>query len=293
MARVATLQDNLRKSNKPITRYAYWLGGFDTTNGSLEQIDILRTGYGRILLLQMPKFVEYLLPEETKKFKHLIEFANVGIDGIGGITVDFGTATGGYNANNIELPTMAKEETTSITIKVHETQDSLIRTYLEFWITGTFDTLTGLNHYHGARDIDKNSSSFEFSQANHTMEALYMSTDPTGEIPNFAVYITNMFPKGVDRSHFNYEPGSHDLVTVSMEFTANVYNSSSINYLASVALKKFSILKNYLNMQIPYDAKDIEDNVSNYYIDAWTDRETGRDLTGSYLATEHVKRYNA
>lgn len=292
MARVATLQDNIRKSNTTITNRAYWLGGVDTTNEALKQYDLLRTGYGRFFVLMMPKFVEHLLPEETKKFKHMLEFGNVGIDGLQGYTVEFQSLTAGYNGTSIELPTGSKDDTNSITIKVYETQGSLFRTYLEFWITGTFDPLTGLSHYHGARDIDENSSSFIFSQANHTMEALFVATDPTGELPEYSAYLTNMYPKGTDHSHFNFEPGSHDLVQLSMEFTCNKYHSHSINYLGTVALKKFSILKNYLNMQIPYTEQDIADKFVDYKIDNWSDPATGRDLTGTYVPVDQVPIYN-
>ena len=290
MARVATLQDNIHKLNTTITNRAYWLGGVDTTNEALKQYDLLRTGYGRLFILMMPKFVEYLLPEETKKFKHMLEFGNVGIDGLQGYTMDFQSLTVGYTGASIELPTNLKDDTTSITIKVYETQGSLFRTYIEFWMTGTFDPLTGLNHYHGARDIESNGKSFVFSQANHTMEALFVASDPTGEEPEYSAYLTNMYPKSSDHSHFNFDPGSHDLVQMSMEFTCNKYNSHNVNYLGSVALKKFHILKNYLQMQTPYTEATFDQKFKDYHIDNWTD-SNGRDLTGTYVPVNQVPVY--
>lgn len=271
-SKVATLQDNIRQPNlNNIENYAFWLGGTDTTNAALKQYDLLRTGYGRIFILQMPKFVQYLLPDETKKFRHLLQFANTGIDGIQGYTVEFTQLTAGFVGNSIDLPTGVKDETSDITIKIYETQGSLIRTYLDFWITGTFDPFTGLSHYHGAREVNngERASSLYLSQANHTMEALYVATDPTGELPEYVCLLTNMFPKGSDHSHFVYEPGDHQLVQLSINFTASKYMSSQINYIGLEALKRYNILRNYLNMYSGYTSKSIQKKMGALNIVNW------------------------
>lgn len=290
MAKVATLQDNLRKSNTDITKHSYWLGGFNTKNSALKQYDLLRTGYGRIFVLQMPAFVKFLLEDETKKFKHMLEYGNTGVEGIQGYTVEFQSATGGYNGNSIEVPTNVKDDTNEITIKLYETQGSLIRTYIDFWITGTIDPFTGLSHYHGARDVEANSDSYVQSQANQTMECLYVATDPTGEEAEYACLLTNMFPKSSDHSHFNYNPGEHNLVEVSIPFTANKYMSSQINYIGTVALKKFKILRNYLNIYSGYSASDVQRIIGTQDIDDWKSPE-GVDLTGSYQSIQQNKSY--
>lgn len=290
MAKVATLQDNLRKSNTDVTKYSYWLGGFNTKNSALKQYDLLRTGYGRLFVLQMPAFAKFLLEDETKAFKHMLEFGNTGVDGIQGYTVEFQSATGGYNGNSMEIPTNVKDDTNEITIKLYEAQGSLIRTYIDFWITGTIDPFTGLSHYHGARDVEANSDSYIQSQANQTMEILYVATDPTGELAEYTCLLTNMFPKSSDHSHFNYSPGEHNLVEVSIPFTANKYMSSQINYIGAVALKKFKILRNYLNIYSGYSPSDIERIVGTHEIEDWKNPE-GQDLTGSYQSIQQNKAY--
>ena len=289
MALVATLQDNIRKcDNTEITNYAYWLGGTDTTNAALAQYDLLRTGYGRLFILRMPAFVEFLLEDETRVFKHMLEFGNVGISGIQGYTAEFASVTAGYVGNTVEIPTSVKDDTNSITIRIYETQGSLIRTYIDFWLTGVSDPYTGLSHYHGARDVDENSSSYVLSQANHTMEALYVATDPTGEQAEYVCLLTNMFPRSSDHSHFEYEPGSHDLVQLSLEFTCTKYMSAQINYIGTVALNKFATLKNYLNMYSGYTAAKVEEIVGDHNITNWTNPETGTDLTGTYMSKEYL-----
>lgn len=303
-AKVATLQDNIRTSNtdSTFTNYAYWISGANSKHAALEQYDLLRTGYVRLFVLQLPAFVEYLLPSESAKFKHMLEFGNVGIDGIQGFSVETTQATGGYSGSSVELPTSSKDDTSSITIKVYETQGSLMRTYIDFWITGTFDPYTGLNHYHGARDVgDENErKTYVFSQANHTMEVLVVATDPTGDLPEYSCLLTNLFPKQSNHDHFNFDPGSHELVQLSLEFTCNKYMSSQINYIGKYALEQYKILKNFLKMHSGYSAgsangtaKQLSNVFPKLDIKEWVDPDHGTDLTGNYLSLEESRNYGA
>ena len=85
-----------------------------------------------------------------------------------------------------------------------------------------------------------------------------------------------MFPKQSPHDHFNYEPGSHDLVDFSIDFTAMKYMSSQINELGKAAIKKYQILKNYLNFQ--HSNYDPTNNSTLYWDDnskeIWGDGRT-------------------
>ena len=279
----STLQTNIKSNQTAITNQAYWLGGTNVTNPALQQYDLLRTGYGRLFILRMPLFVQTLLPDSTKKFKHLLEYANVGISGISGLTVETTSLTAGYAGNSIELPTGAKDDTNSITINVYETAGSLIRTYLDFWISGMSDPYTGLSHYHGARDVE---SSLVASQANQTMEALYVATDQTGESDNieYACLLTNMFPKGSNHDHFNFSPGEHELVNMQLEFSATKYMSAQINALGKAALQNYEILRNYLNFNSEYNPDTITDAIGDSAITKgiWTPEQFRSGYHGDY-----------
>lgn len=241
-------------SEASIQNYGYYLGGTDVTNSALRQYDLMRTGYGRFFVLQSPKYVDALLPDATKKFNHLLQFANVGIDGIQGYTVDFSSITAGYAGNTIEIPTNSKDDTSSITIKLYETSNALIGSYLDFWITGVVDPYSGLAHYHGALDNpDIKAALGGVQQSNHTMEGIYVATDPSGTNVKYACLLANMFPKGSDHSHYVYEPGSHDLVQLSLEFTATKYMSPQITEIGTQLIKNYAILKNYLNFKSEYN----------------------------------------
>lgn len=265
MGLVPTLQDNIKKNNTDVKQYAYFLGGVNSKNSALAQYDPLRSGYGRIFIMQMPKFVEYLLPEETIKFRHLLEYGNTGIDGIQGYSVDFGSITGGYAGTSLEIPLNVKDDTSAVTVKLYETSGSLIRTYIDFWLSGVGDPYAGLCHYHDARKYDKSLTAI---QANQTMEAIYVATDHTGEQIEYACLLTNMFPKQSDHNHFNYESGSHDLVQLNLEFTAIKLMSTQINEIGKALLEKYTMLRNYLRVHSGYD-KSFVDALPSQNITDW------------------------
>lgn len=247
--------NRVTRGEDKISNYAYFLGGTDVTNNALHQYDLMRSGYGRIFITQMPQYVEELLPTASDKVKHLLQFANVGIDGIQGYSVDFASVTAGYSGNTVEIPTNSKDDTTSVTIKIYETSSALIRSYIDFWITGVVDPYTGLSHYHGAMDLEKTSINY-VSQSYQTMEAIYVATDPTGEEVQYACLLANMFPKSSDHSNYVYEPGSHDLVQLSLEFTAMKYMSPQITQVGRALLDNYKILKNYQNFKSAYNVND-------------------------------------
>lgn len=265
--------------NGGMTKSAYWLGGTDVTNRALQQYDLLRTGYGRLFILRMPDFVEKLIPDATKKFKHMLEYANVGVDGISGLSVDFGSVTAGYAGNTVEIPMNVKDDTNSITIKVYETSGSLFRKYIDFWLTGVGDPYLGFSHYHGIRNMP-GQSNYAISQANQTMEAIWVANDQTGVDMEYCCLLSNMFPKGSDHSHFSYEPGSHDLVNLSMEFTATKYMSNQIDELGKALLDKYLILKNYRHFGIEYNKEDVANGMfgqTGVEKGIWTNEQVDRN----------------
>jgi hypothetical protein len=182
----ATLQSNIKQHTQNMDKYSLFLGGLNVKSEALAAYSPLKTGYARIFLVKMPVFMKSVWSDKTKKFKHLVEYGFVGIDGIQNTTLEFEQITGGYVGRQFDVATVAKDETNEITIKLYEFAGSPVRDYIEMWISGISDPLTGIAHYHGA--IENNNVSY--SQHNHTMEAIYVQTDPTGvaKVLNMLVY---------------------------------------------------------------------------------------------------------
>lgn len=251
---IITLQSNIKQNNKDLTQYSFFLGGLNAKNEVIEQYSPLKTGYARIFLVKMPAFMKKILPNKTKNFKHYVEYGFVGVDGIQNTTLEFEQVTGSYAGRQLDVATVAKDETQEITIKLYEISGSPVREYIDMWITGISDPYTGIGHYHGAID-----ATMQYSQANHTMEAIYVNTDPTGrsDAIEYACLLTNMIPKSSKRDHYNYEAGQHSVVQVDIPFTCVKYESPQINEIAKALVAKYAILRDYLNFTSGYTTDDV------------------------------------
>ena len=249
-----SLQYNIKNNNKDLTKYSLFLGGLNVKAKALEQYNPLKTGYTRIFVVQMPKFMNRILPIASKNFKHMIEYGFKSIDGIQNLTMEYEAITGGYAGRSFEIPTILKDETNAITIKLQEMSGSPVREYIEMWLSGISDPHTGLCHYHGALDKDSatGNAGMEAIQANQVAEMVYVSTDHTGREIEFACLLSNMIPKVVKRDHYNYESGTHNAVEYDVEFTCTMYTSPDVNEVAKLLLDKYKILTNYLDFKSDY-----------------------------------------
>lgn len=269
MATIRTLQEHLKSPANDITRYSLFLGGLNATKRALEQYDPLRLSAPRIFFVKMPPFMKALLEDKTKNFKHLLEYGFVAINGLNNITLETDQITGGYNARSFDVPTYSRDDTNEITIRLYEFSGSPVREYLNMWVTGISDNLTGIAHYHNARE--KNGKLMKYSQVNHTAEAIYVRPDPTGRSDSieYACMLANMMPKLVDIDHFNYESGSSPIIQVDVPFTCVKYESSDINKIAVKLMEKYQILNNYLDFRSGYTEQDIN-NMPNSNIQDMT-----------------------
>ena len=250
-----TLQSNIKNNTTDMTGYSLFLGGLNVKRAALEQYNVLKTGKGRIFLTKMPYFMKELMPEATKNFKHVIEYGFMDIQGIQDLTMEFDSITGGYAGRTFEIPTILKDETNEITVKILEFAGSPMREYIEMWQTGVSDPNSGFTHYHGLAIPQQNSNGVfqkakvEVSQSNHTMEAFYVMTDQTGFNIEFACMLCNMFPKTSARSHFNQTSGEMAHVELELAFTCTMYTSPDINAVAQLLLNKYRVLYNFLDFK--------------------------------------------
>lgn len=261
---VRTLQSNIKNNSSDMTDYSLFLGGLNVKRAALEQYDVLKKGKGRIFFTKMPYFMKELMPNASRNFKHIIEYGFMSISGIQNLTMDVDSITGGYAGRTFELPTILKDETNSITIKVLEFSGSPVREYLEMWMSGVSDPNSGFTHYHGLAIPDsKGNVKVEVSQANHTGEMIYVQTDPTGFNVEFASMLCNVFPKTSQRDHFNQESGQAEHVELDLEFTCTQYCSPDINAVAQLLLNKYRVLYNYLD----FKSDTAESNKRGMYLD--------------------------
>lgn len=255
---VNTLQSNIKKYNSDfITNYSLFLGGLNATQKALEMYDPLKTGYARIFFIKMPVFMEKIMPSETKRFRHLLEYGFTSIQGIQNTELEMEQMTGGYAGRQFDVASTARDNTNNITVSMYEFAGSPVREYLDMWISGISDPYTGLGHYHGAFDVDP---TIKYSQANHVAEAIYVVTDPTGRSNGieYAALLSNMMPKSAPQEHFNYESGSHPITTVQCEFSCVKYQSPQINTIAKALIDRFQVMRDYLDFESQYTQADVD-----------------------------------
>lgn len=240
MADISTIQSGIKHhTNDDLTKYALFMGGLNVTHDVLVNYDPLKTGYGRLFMIQKPVFLDNIIPDKLKKFKHILEYGNTAISGLNDVTVQTQSLTGGYVGRSFEIPTHATDDTNQFTVTCYEFSGSPIREVIHTWINGTTDLLTGLSHYNG--------DSIAKLQSNQTAEFIYVATDNTGEAVEYACLFANCFPKNIKNDQFNYQSGEHNLVEYPIEFSCVKYESLQINKVAQSLLNKYKLLANSLN----------------------------------------------
>lgn len=237
---ISTIQSGIKHhTNDDLTKYALFMGGLNVTHEVLRNYDPLKTGYGRLFMIRKPIFLDRNIPDQLKKFKHILEYGNTAIEGLNDVTVNFAQVTGGYVGKSFEIPTHATDDTNEFSVRCYEFSGSPIREVIHTWINGTTDLLTGLTHYNGD-DTPK-------LQSNQTAEFIYVATDNTGEAVEYACLFANCFPKNIKNDQFNYTSGEHNLVEYTIQFTCTKYESLQINKVAQALLNRYKLLANSLN----------------------------------------------
>lgn len=254
-----SIQSGIKRNTKDFSEYGLFLTGIDVSAKNIDQFDPFRGGFARIFILRVPYFMKLLDSDITRRFKHFFEMGFTKIDGIGDATLETEKISGGYTGGEFAVPSITKDQIDEVTVSLYEFSGSPIREFIDTWMTGISDPLTGLSHYHGAM-ADNN---IAFKAKNHTMECVYVLTDPTGFNIEYSCLLSNMMPTIVPKSHLNYESGSHPAVTMDLKFTANKYESPQINGIAQALLDKFKIVQDYLDFNSGYSKTQIN-NMSSY-----------------------------
>ena len=274
---VITAQTGGREFNRPdITKYSLFVGGVNATHHALENYTPQLNGYGRLFMVRPPKAIQYMFtggnnnyiaaPENLfNQFKHMLEYMNRSVTGFGEKTL--GTAStpiqGGYAGRLFKTPTVTQETTNEITISLYEMAGSPVFTVVDGWMNAIGDENSGLATYGGYVAAGKDASgtnkalysvggnnvAYEYNEAYHTAECIYVVTDKTGAQVERAVLIADMFPKGIQQGNvLNMEQGgAHDNVTYDITFNAVVYRSPIITAIAADLLRQYLIVSNSLN----------------------------------------------
>jgi hypothetical protein len=257
-----TIQSGIKRNTKDYSNFSYFLGGIDVTHQNLGQFTPYIQGVSRIFLYRPPYFMEQQYPDETKRFRSLIETGYTRIDGIGDISVEFVDFEGGFAGQRFSNVSLARDDTDTLTISLYEQSGSPIREYLDTWVTGTRDIRSGIAHYHNAL-VDK-AQTVKYGEQAHTAEFIYLTLDPTGREIEYACMFAHAFPTKVPKAHLNYEKGNRDNVPIDLEFRVTKYESPAINNVAQWYLDSSLVNYNYLDFTPNITQTDVQNVASSY-----------------------------
>lgn len=282
-----TFQSGIKQHTTDLSKYALFLGGLNVTSESLKQYDPLRTGYGRLFMVRSPLFVENAIPNKLAKFKHILEYGAMNIRGNTDMSMDFQSLSGGYANRQFEFPTYLQDQMNEFTVSVPEFSGSPVREVIMFWLTGIGDPQTGYATYHVGTNTAAGNQDLPRISANQTAEFVYVATDNTGRNVEYAAFLANCTPKTVPLQHFDYESGSHNAVTLDLNFTCVRYVSEQINKLGYELIKKYNVLMDSMNFNsgfvVPSDRQGTYYNIHTGEIRGKNDTQEGT-MAPSYIA---------
>lgn len=246
----------MTRNTKSYENFSYFLGGVDVTHKNLDQFTPYIQGVSRIFIHRLPAFMNSTYPEMSKRFKTIVESGYTRIDGIGDITVSFVDFEGGFNGQKFSNVSMAQDDTDTLTISVYEQTGSPLREYLDTWVTGTRDIMSGVSHYHN--------SGVSYGEINHTAEFIYCTLDPTAKKIEYACMFAHAFPTKVPKNHLNFEKGNRDNVLMDLEFKVTKYESIQINQIAEYYIQQSKLNYNYLDFKADTNYKTTAGKIYTY-----------------------------
>lgn len=203
-------------------------------------------GKGFFIWTKLPRFMELYDSELTEQFKNITEKMFMGFDGIADWSTQGEEVGNGTSGKKMTMVTGVNDDFNNFSIKVPmELSGSPIRTFLDLWLSGISDPKTGVATYLGEMENIEGG----YNPANHSGEALYMTTDPSETVlgMEFACLICAIMPDKSTRGHLNTSVGDSAVPQLDLSFTGVKYESPAINEIAKDALSKLTYVKNYLD----------------------------------------------
>lgn len=237
----------IKRNRKTYNKFSYFIQGIDVTQKNLDSLTPYVPGISRLFMHTVPAFMDKMFPDVTEAFKSYFETGYKSVTGIGNLTADPLTYEGGWAGQSFSNISAVKDDTDEITITLYEQTGSPVREFIETWMTGMRDPQSGVAHYHGAFDEFED---FEYGEKNHTAEFIFVDLDPTARYIEYACLFAHCWPTRIDKSHLDYESGSHNEVALNIPFKVTKYEGRYVNDLAWYYLSQQKLRYNYLDFKV-------------------------------------------
>lgn len=224
-----------------------------TLNHNQQIMDPLVTGRAFIIWDKVPSWVESNYPG----FRAMTQKNFKGLTGLEDIQMEVQDYNYGFANNVYNFAGTITKGNNEFTVKHQEFSGSPIKNMYQFWVSNILDPETNISTYGRIHGLD-------YSAKNHTGSLMYIVMRP--DVNNierknieFACYWTNVMPKKIPLSHFEFNQGDVNGVEIEMPFTGNFHIGAKVDeYAKELLAQSFSFITDGL-----YDPKDQNQGFKN------------------------------
>ena len=223
---------------KDLRNYTLMRGAPDFAK--VEMWNEYESGYGYLVIVQIPKFLEMLADKDSdhyglliENYKRVLEYEFKGLDGIENITSELGEINTGISQLQF-INKVNMQNSTTFSMRYTEKAGALITKVHELFLTGIKDGRTQIKRYHGLLDSgDIEEAGYE----NETFSFMYFVTDNTFRKVEKAYYIVAAQPTSAATGDlYNYTKGEIEFKEISVEFVGFPLTSNEIDAKAQAML---------------------------------------------------------
>lgn len=237
---------------KPADMTGFNLTRGTTDFGNLAQFNMYERGYGLLVVISIPKFLEKLADRDAEvakyvnNYKHILEHDFRSLSGFENLQSDTLDVTDGISTINV-IGKVTDMDATQFSMTYQERAGSVITRTHEMFLRGIRDP-RGMQakHYHGLIADGTLEAGFE----NETFSFLYINTDNTMRQIEKAYYIIGAQPTEANNSMYEYEKGDVQFQEVTVSFNGFPITSNEVNKMAKKYLDWMHSDKNPFKLQL-------------------------------------------
>lgn len=228
------LFDGLKKP-KDLTPYTLMAGVTDF--GNAAQWDEYEGGYGQIIVISIPKFIEVLGNKNNdiqiliNNYIHILEHEFKGLDGIENITAESMDVTDGISTLSL-INSVTQQSNGTISMRYTEKSGSTITKMHELFLKGIKDTRSRVKTYHGLIQSGELEKGFE----NEIFTLMYFVCDNTMMDIERAFLILCAQPTSSQFDIYNIEKGNHENKEINVEFQGFIVEGKEVTKKAKEIL---------------------------------------------------------
>ena len=228
------LFDGLKKP-KDLTPYTLMAGVTDF--GNAAQWDLFEGGYGQVIVISIPKFLEVLGKKYSdiqvliNNYIHILEHEFKGLDGIENITAENMEVADGISTMQL-INKVNQQSGGQISMRYTEKSGSTITKLHELFLKGIKDARTQVKTYHGLIHSGEMEPGFE----NEIFTLMYFVCDNTMMNIERAFLILCAQPTSAQFDIYNIEKGNYENKEITVEFNGFVVEGKQVTQKAKEVL---------------------------------------------------------